>query len=123
MKLERLLKLAGMDEDQIEESMAKYNEPKANHAKKSFASDEAHAKGHDNPKALHGDGKKPSKGKYNEPHATHAHKTGAKDKAGYKKGNGGKGIGGDKGGMHCDAPEGDLGNAGTKPYKSHTSTK
>lgn len=69
MKLERLLQLAGQSEDQIEEAMAKYNEPKADHKKKSFASSDAHAKGHDNPKAAHGEGKKAPHSKYAEPHA------------------------------------------------------
>lgn len=69
MKLERLLKLAGVELS--EAALAKYNEPKANHTKKL---------GGDEVKAKEGEGKKADKSKYNEPKANHKVKSGGEEK-------------------------------------------
>lgn len=93
MKLIRLLKLAGIQLD--EETLARYNEPKATHSKKTGGEDVKDSK--------EGKGKTTKKSKYNEPKANHAKKTGGED---VKK-----------------SPEGKLTVPGTKGYQDHTSTK
>ena len=121
MKLERLLQLAGLEDDQLEEAMAKYNEPKANHAHKTGAKDSAGYKkpvgdghggdggeghgggdtGDDNVKPKEGHGNKPPAGKYNEPHAAKGPKKGKEEKA----------------------PEGKLKVASKSKYTDHNSTQ
>ena len=91
MKLERLLKLAGVELS--EATLAKYNEPKANHKKKL---------GGDEVKAKEGEGKKTKKSKYNEPKANHKVESGGDD---------------------VKAPEGKLKVPSTAGYKDHNSTK
>lgn len=102
MKLERLLYLAGIkaDDESVEEG--KYEEPKANHAKKDFATDKAHAKGKSGVKAPEGKLKTPSKSKYNEPKANGKKKLGGKEET---------------------APEGELKSTKTSKYADNTSTK
>ena len=92
MKLERLLELAGVELS--EETLARYNEPKANHTKKT---------GGEEKKSKEGKGKSTKKSKYNEPKANHAVKTGG-DKA-------------------PKAPEGESKVPSTGQYKDHNSTK
>jgi len=101
MKLERLLYLAGIkaDDESVEEG--KYDEPKANHAKKDFATDKAHAKGKSDVKAPEGKLNTPSGSKYNEPKAK-GKKTGGKE---------------------VTAPEGELKSTKTSKYADNTSTK
>ena len=101
MKLERLLYLAGIkaDDESVDEN---YNEPKATHAKKDFATDKAHAKGKSGVKAPEGKLNTPSGSKYNEPKAKGPKKTGGKE---------------------VTAPEGELKSTKTSKYADHTSTK
>ncbi len=92
MKLERLLFLAGIQLD--EDGLAKYKEPKADHAKKT---------GGDNVKdPKEGKGKSTDKGKYKEPKADHKVKSGGEEKK---------------------APEGESKVPSTGIYKDHNSTK
>jgi len=91
MKLERLLELAGVELS--EDSLARYNEPKANHTKKC---------GGEEKKAKDGKGKSTKKSKYSEPKANHAVKSGGEAKK---------------------APEGKSKVPSTAVYKDHNSTK
>lgn len=98
MKIERLLKLAGVQLD--EATLAKYNEPKANHTKKL---------GGEEKKCECGEGKKPPLSKYNEPKANH-------EKKACCPSCGGVIVKEPKGEIHPKVP-------GTGIYKDHNSTK
>jgi len=91
MKLERLLELAGVELS--EETLARYNEPKANHTKKT---------GGEEKKAKEGKGKSTKKSKYSEPKANHKVKSGGEAKK---------------------SPEGKLKVPSTSVYKDNNSTK
>lgn len=68
MKLKRILELAGFDSQKINEAVAKYNEPKANHEVKSGGEKVKEPK--------EGKLNTPDNSKYNEPKANHAVKSG-----------------------------------------------
>lgn len=92
MKLERLLELAGVKLD--EDTLAKYKEPKADHAQKTGGDKVKDPK--------EGKGKSTDKGKYKEPKADHKVKSGGKEEK---------------------APEGDSKVPSISLYKSNNSTK
>jgi hypothetical protein len=70
MELKRILELAGYSSAKINEAVAKYNEPKANHEVKTGGEKVKEPK--------EGKGKTPDASKYSEPEANHAVKTGGK---------------------------------------------